>query len=98
MHACGSSLSSAGRRLSEIRASVMRKVEPGEVAQSFMALAKERGMKLGSTWQHAAVGGELSQFGADFIAEGLARSGSMKWFGLLCLLAMAERVIWHMRR
>lgn len=33
-----------GRRLSEIRASVMRKVEPGEVAQSFMALAKERGM------------------------------------------------------
>jgi len=33
-----------GRRLAEIRASVMRKVELGEVAQKFMALAEERGM------------------------------------------------------
>ncbi len=37
----------AGRRLTEIRASVMRKVELGEVAQKFMALAEERGMQLG---------------------------------------------------
>lgn len=34
-----------GRRLREIRAMVMRKVEVGEAAQSFMDLAKQRGLR-----------------------------------------------------
>ena len=33
-----------GRRLAEIRAAVMRKVEPGEIAQKFISLAEDRGM------------------------------------------------------
>eukprot|EP00439_Symbiodinium_sp_Y106_P074777 s367_g14.t1 len=33
-----------GRRLSEIRSAIMKKVEAGEIAKSFIALATERGM------------------------------------------------------